>query len=350
MGNMKKLLNRSLKNFLIFAGIVLALSIPIYYFAISLLWQYEIREHKILLTPEAGREDSYLIIGAVTLLTVFFFAIILVGFVLINRKVSNRLWQPFYRSLGQIKNFDLNTQDTVFFENTDIEEFAELNHGLDRLIAGNIAAYNQQKEFADNASHELQTPLAIVQSKLEMLLQSKSLTDSQYNTIEDALNALTRVNRINKNLLLLTKIENSQFMEKEALDLSELLHNSMALFRNFSDNKRIVLKTDILPGIVVEGNKTLVEILLHNLLTNAIRHSDEGASTCITLCTDKLVIANSGSTPLEKDQLFKRFATASSETPGTGLGLAIVRHICDRYYWEINYCFENGQHIFSLEF
>src|SRR6478735_6126134 len=320
MGNMKKLLNRSLKNFLIYAGIVLALSIPIYYGAISMLWHYEIKEHKIILTPEAGREDTYLILGAVTLLTVFFFALILIGFVLINRRVSNRLWQPFYRSLGQIKNFDLNSQDTMSFESTDIAEFSELNQSLDKLIAGNIAAYNQQKEFADNASHELQTPLAIVQSKLEMLLQSRSLTDSQYDTIEDAVKALTRVNRINNNLLLLTRIENSQFMEKEAIDLSELLHNSIALFSNFSENKQIVLQTNILPGLVVEGNKTPVEILLHNLLTNAIRHSSEGASACITLLADKLVIANTGSMPLEKDQLFKRFAAASSQTPGTGLG------------------------------
>src|SRR5690349_15813406 len=153
MGHMSKLLNRSLKKFMIYAAVVLACSIPVYYVAISRLWQYELDEHNIMLTPEAGREDSFLIIGAVTLLTVLFFILLLGGFILLNRSISKQLWQPFYSSLTRIRNFDLNKQRAIAFEPTSIAEFAELNQSLDRLIAGNIAAYTQQKEFADNASH-----------------------------------------------------------------------------------------------------------------------------------------------------------------------------------------------------
>lgn len=335
---------------MIYAGLVLACSIPVYYVAISMLWQYELDEHNIILTPEAGREDSFLIIGAVTLLTVFFFILLLGGFVLLNRSISKRLWQPFYHSLDKIRNFDLNQQRDIVFGQTAIAEFAELNQSLDKLIAGNIAAYTQQKEFADNASHELQTPLAIIQSKLEVLLQSKSLTDEQYNIIEDALKALSRVGRINKNLLLLTKIENSQFMEKEVINLSDLLKNSIAISVNFSEDKQIKLQTDILPDVVVEGNKILVEILFNNLITNSIRHSSFHSSISIHLSADRLVIANPGATPLQSDQLFKRFATASLQTPGTGLGLSLVKQICDRYGWKINYAFDKSLHVFSLHF
>ncbi len=335
---------------MLYAGVVLACSIPIYYLAISMLWQYELDEHNIILTPEAGREDSYLIIGAVTLLTVFFFILLLGGFVLLNRSISKQLWQPFYRSLDKIRNFDLNKQKAIAFEQTNIAEFAELNQSLDKLIAGNIAAYTQQKEFADNASHELQTPLAIIQSKLELLLQSKSLTDEQYNIIEEALKALSRVGRINKNLLLLTKIENSQFMEKEVIDLSGLLTNSIAVFVNFSEGKQMELQTDILPGVIVEGNKILVEILLNNLITNAVRHSCPNSVISIRLSANNLVIANHGAVALESDQLFKRFATASLQTPGTGLGLSLVKQICDRYDWKIDYAFDKSLHIFSLRF
>ena len=347
---MSKLLNRSLKKFMIYAGLVLACSIPIYYLAISMLWQYELDEHNIVLTPEAGREDSFLIIGAVTLLTVFFFILLLGGFVLLNRSISRRLWQPFYHTLDRIRHFDLNQQRAIVFEQTAIAEFAELNQSLDKLIAGNIAAYTQQKEFADNASHELQTPLAIIQSKLELLLQSKSLTDEQYNIIEDALKALSRVGRINKNLLLLTKIENSQFMEKEVINLSALLTNSVTVFVNFSEDKQIKLQTDILPGVVVEGNKILVEILLNNLITNSVRHSSSNSMIPIHLSAHRLVIANPGAAPLQSDQLFKRFATASLQTPGTGLGLSLIKQICDRYGWKINYAFDKNVHVFSLQF
>ncbi len=149
--------------------------------------------------------------------------LLLGGFVWLNRKISHRLWQPFYKSLEKIKSFDLNTNTKVEFGQTDIIEFAELNDKPDKLITGSVATYHQQKEFADNASHELQTPLAIVQSKLEMLEQSSSLTGDQYKIIEETLQALTRVNRINKNLLLLNNgIENSQFMERE-LDKLDLI-------------------------------------------------------------------------------------------------------------------------------
>ena len=335
---------------MIYAGVVLACSIPVYYAAISMLWKYELDEHNIILTAEAGREDSFLIIGAVTLLTVLFFVLLLGGFMVLNRRISNRLWQPFYHSLDQIKNFDLNKQATVVFKQTDIAEFAQLNQSLDKLIAGTVAAYNQQKEFADNASHELQTPLAIVQSKLEILLQNKSLTDSQYNSIEEALKALSRVNRINKNLLLLTRIENSQFMNKEVIDLSELLNTTVSLFNNFAEAKDIVLQTNIRAGIVTEGNKTLVEILLNNLITNAIRHSSSNALVSVGLSPQSLVVRNAGEVPLEPGQLFRRFATASSQTPGTGLGLALVKQIADRYNWKISYSFDKDSHIFSVIF
>src|ERR1044072_6186129 len=116
MGYMSKLLNRSLKTFIIYAALVLAGSIPVYYVAINILWKYEQLEHQIILTPEAGREDRLLIVGAVTLLTVLFFALLLTGFILLNRRISQRLWQRFYDSLAKIKNFRLEQKKPVVFE------------------------------------------------------------------------------------------------------------------------------------------------------------------------------------------------------------------------------------------
>lgn len=347
---MSKLLNLSLKKLILYAGLVLIISMPVYYKAISMLWQYELKEHNIILTPEASREDSFLIVGAVTLVTILFFTLLLVGFILINRSIARKLWQPFYQSLNQITSFDLSSRKTIVFEKTNIDEFNELNNGLNQLIAANIAAYNQQKEFADNASHELQTPLAIVQSKLDLLLQSRSLTREQYHIIEEALAAVSRVNRINKNLLLLTRIENSQFMEKEAINFSCLLDNNIQLFNNFLDDKQIQLSTHVQPNVLVEGNKILIEILLNNLLTNAIRHSDAHSKITVTLTKQEMTIANTGTHSLHPDQLFKRFSTATPQSPGTGLGLALVKQISNRYHWHVGYEFKNGLHLFSIRF
>jgi len=333
-----------------YAGLVLVCSIPAYYFVISLIWEFEMNEHNIILTEEAARHDRYVIILAVTTLTTLFFVFLLGGFILLNRSISRRLWQPFYESLDKIRNFDLTSGQQVIFDQTNISEFAELNISLEKLISGNISVYNQQKEFADNASHELQTPLAIIQSKLELLQQNVSLTDEQYNNIEDALHALSRVSRINKNLLMLAKIENSQYLEKERIDFSAFLQDAVILFKNYSDNKKIELQLNIIHEKIVEGNKILIEILINNLITNAIRHSGKHKKIIIKLTNDQLVIKNEGISSLHPGQLFRRFATASSGDSGTGLGLALAKQISARYNWKPGYHFEKGFHVFSIEF
>jgi signal transduction histidine kinase len=348
MGGMNKLLNKSLKRFTVYAGIVLACSIPVYYLAISELWQYELDEHNIILTPEAGREDTFLIIGAITLLTVFFFALILGGFVWLNRRISSMLWRPFYQTLEKIKAFDLTSNTTVQFEAGNVIEFEELNSSINKLLESNIAAFRQQKEFTENASHELQTPLAIVQSKLDLLLQDGALSSAQSQIIEETNNALSRVSRINKNLLLLAKIENQQFLDKQQVNMSESVQEVLDLLSDLLGERTIEAR--ISPLCMLEGNKILIEIMLTNLLMNSLRHTETGVEIGLSLSPAELVISNPGNYPLDAAKLFRRFSTASSQTPGSGLGLSIVKEICSRYNWDIGYAFSDGRHIFSIRF
>lgn len=345
---MNKLLNKSLKRFTVYAGIVLGCSIPVYYLAISELWQYELDEHNIILTDEAGREDTFLIIGAITLLTVFFFALILVGFVWLNRSISNRLWQPFYQTLEKVKAFDLSSNTTVDFESGNIIEFEELNSSINKLLESNIAIFRQQKEFTENASHELQTPLAIVQTKLDLLLQDGDLSSAQSQIIEQTNNALSRVSRINKNLLLLAKIENNQFMEKQQIPVAEPLLDILDLLSDLLEDRTI--QSSINPECIVEGNRILVEIMLTNLLMNSLRHTEKGVTIVISLTRSQLMISNPGTYPLNGIRLFKRFTTASDQTLGSGLGLSIVKEICRRYGWNVRYNFTDKHHEFSVDF
>lgn len=347
---MSKLLNYSLKRIVICAAIVLACSIPIYYLAMSRLWQYELDEHNVIVSEEAVRHDKLLIIGAVTLMSALFFALLLGALILLNRRLSRRMWQPFYQTLKQIKQFDLDNPNNVHFEKTNIAEFDELNDSLKRLLQANITVYNQQKEFADNASHELQTPLAIVQSKLEMLSQSKTIDDDQYDLIEAAQAALIRAGRINKNLLLLTKIENNQFADKEAIDLYALVQDLSAQFAPFFEEKGCELQLNGHHPLMVQGNRILMEILVGNLLTNAIRHTQGPGNINVDLGADRLTVSNPGTAPLNTSQLFKRFASVSPHSPGTGLGLALVRQIVVRYQWKVEYAFKNGHHHFYVIF
>lgn len=345
---MNKLLNKSLKRFTVYAGIVLACSIPVYYFAIRELWQYELDEHNIMLTPEAGREDSFLIIGAVTLLTVFFFALILSGFVWLNRKVSHQLWRPFYKTLEKIKDFDLSSNTKVKFDSGSIIEFEELNDSINKLLESNIAAFRRQKEFTENASHELQTPLAIVQSKLDLLLQDEAITTAQSQIIEEINGALSRVSRINKNLLWLAKIENQQFQDKQQVDLSEPLKEILDLLSGLLGER--IIKVYIQKVCLLEANRILIEIMLTNLLMNTLRYTSNYATIKIFLSRGQLIISNTGTNALDVTKLFKRFGSANSQAPGSGLGLSIVKEICNRYGWATDYQFTEQQHIFTFQF
>ncbi|WP_336518244.1 HAMP domain-containing sensor histidine kinase [Pollutibacter soli] len=347
---MTRLLNHSMSKMLIYAGIVLAVSIPVYYFAISFLWHYELNEHRIILTDAANREDRLFIIVTVTSLTVLFFALMLTGFIILNKKVSERIWQPFYQSLEKIKKFKLTDNEPVLFDNSGISEFNELNQSLQKLIAGNITSFKQQKEFAENASHELQTPLAIVQSKLDLILQTHSLTPEQYDIVEDALTALSRVTRINKNLLILTKIENNQYTETEQVNLSDLLEDTLSDFAPFISERQLTAEKKIDPDIHIEASRTLLEILINNLISNAIRHSKPDCQIFIHLAGKHFSIANTGDNSLDTEQLFRRFASASKHTPGTGLGLSIVDQICKHSAWVVKYNYHHNLHIFSVDF
>jgi len=219
---------------------------------------------------------------------------------------------------------------------------------LSSLIESNLGVYKQQKEFTENASHELQTPIAIVQSKLDLLLQNQNLTQEQSSYIDEANQALARVSRINKNLLLLSKLENVQYARQESINLSELLSDTVLLFADYAEGKNIAINTILEPAVSTMGNKVLVEILLANLILNAIKHNLNHGTIQINLSSNRLVIANLGTTALLFDQLFRRFGRASTQTPSTGLGLAIVKEIATKHNWTISYEFQDNWHYFSV--
>jgi len=302
------------------------------------------------LIVETNVEESEETAAAIALVALFFSLLLVAGFLLLNKRLSERLWRPFRESLAKLKAFDLSGQTPISFPPSDTLEFEELNIAMGNLLEHSISVYKTQKEFTENASHEPQTPLAVIKNKLDNLLQKEPVTDRQYQIIEEINRTLTRAARINRNLLLLAKIENRQFDCGETVPFSLLARQCMGQSDEHAQHKNIAVRCRITPDIHIEGNKTLVEILINNLLINAIRHTEPNGRLELVLTEGKLSVSNSGTHPLNADMLFKRFAKSSSEEAGSGLGLAIVKEVCNRQNWRVEYRFSSGFHCFTVVF
>lgn len=278
------------------------------------------------------------------------FALLLVIF-FITLFISNKLWKPFYDTLQQIEHFNLESDNSLQFPDTKIKEFSQLNNRLSKLIHQNIQSYSTQKKFTQNASHELQTPLAILQSGLDLLLQDNSLRQDQVAILHSLYESASRLARINKNLLLLAKIENHRFAETTFFSANDIVNEVIPYFREQADNKKLVIETELKSAIWLKANRTLTEILVNNLLLNAIRHNMDNGKIIITIETNCFIVANTGAEEsLAEDSLFERFKKKRTDVRGSGLGLAIAKEICDLNNWVINYHFTAPFHIFTVFF
>ncbi|WP_447640349.1 MULTISPECIES: sensor histidine kinase [Chitinophagaceae] len=278
------------------------------------------------------------------------FALLLMIF-FITLFVSNRLWRPFYDTLYKIEQFNIALNNVPEFSVTKVREFSQLNNGLTKLIQHSLRSYTMQKNFTQNASHELQTPLAILQSKLDLLIQDSSFRKEQVVILHSLYESVSRLTRINKNLLLLAKIENKQFAEVSSFTLNSIIKEVIPYFAEQAENKKLVIEADLNSTINLNANKVLTEIMINNLFLNAIRHNIDNGKIILKLEANCFSIANTSAIKtLDSHTVFERFKKKSTDIRSSGLGLAIAKEICDRNGWEIRYGFENGLHLFTIQF
>lgn len=285
-----------------------------------------------------------IVIGAI-------FVILILLLYIINKKFSLIIWRPFYSTLNDLRRFSHDAPSFRLSSETDIDEFAELNKTLENLTLKVISDYQSLKRFTEDASHEIQTPLAVIQSKLETLMQYPDLNKDQAELIKSAYSSGQRISRLTQTLLLLTKIANDQFPEKRSVNLSELLEVTVKLFEDHINVKGLILNLEIEPERFLETNNFLAESLVTNLVGNAVKHCIPDGTINIRLAGKNLIISNSGvpfSVPSSK--LFERFFKVNKSSESPGLGLPIVKEICTLNGWEINYVYEAGLHKFSIVF
>tara|TARA_B100000678_G_scaffold262788_1_gene245177 strand:- start:374 stop:1660 length:1287 start_codon:yes stop_codon:yes gene_type:complete len=292
-------------------------------------------------------DETFIAIAVVTLI---FFTILILGFVILNRRITAKTWKPFYQTLQSLQSFELSKNQKLLLPSTDILEFQEMNKSLEQLLKNNMDTYEQQKSFTENASHELQTPIALLKSKLDILLQHKDISPEISEILAGIEPALSRLSRINKNLLVLAKVENRQYSENKPLGVQEYILSAQSLFEDYINDKELDVTLAIQANFKIMANPFLLETLIYNLFSNAIRHTPVSGQIHIELKGQTLSFSNSGKAALDITQLFKRFSSTSKDRVSSGLGLAIIKEVALKYNWSIEYYFRNDLHTFSVRF
>lgn len=289
------------------------------------------------------------LITSIIILQVLLLSFLLAGLLLVNRSLSRKVWDPFYKTLQKLRTYKVDDPAPLQLAPSSVNEFSELNTAVEQLAERSRQAYIAQKEFAENASHEMRTPLAIFQGKLDLLMQTNPLSEEQAGLITDLATASQRMARLNKGLILLTRIQNGQFPETSQVSVQQTVLNLLEQYQPQLQMKELTLQQDWVEDVTVNANPTLMEVLLGNLLANAIRHNVPRGNIIIRLAAGVLTVQNTGQgEALQQDRIFHRFSKQSTDADSMGLGLEIVRKICDLYGFEVTYRFEPPLHSFRI--
>lgn len=280
------------------------------------------------------------------------YVILVVSIILINNIVLRKLWKPFYNFLNQVTKFRLGSTRDLPNISTDVKEFNMLKNAVNSLLQHSLETYQHQKQFIENASHELQTPLAIATNKLELLLEKGNIESEQAEGIAQVLQIIERLIRLNKSLLLLTKIENKQFFDQQNISLNRIVQQTLEDLEEFATFKNVKVTIHEHADLNVEMDPALANIIVSNLIRNAIFHNLPQGNVSVDIKTDMLTISNTGKRePLETDKVFNRFYKSSDKKmDGTGLGLAIMKAVCNLYGFRVSYRYLADRHCFEIQF
>lgn len=288
------------------------------------------------------------LIRLIFFITIAVILLLLVVLLVTNRLVLNRLWRPFYAIMNELRLFNIADAKEIPKVVTTTDEFKELNNAVVDMAAKASHDYKDLKTFTENASHELLTPIAVISSKLDSLIQTENFSDRQSKLLNDLYSAVSRLNRLNQSLLLLVKIENRLLHEQQQINLEELIAEMIVQFDEIFEDKGIKV-TYTLEAKEIFASRYLAEVLLSNLISNAIRHNHKGGEIIIHLTAESLIIKNTGEAIPLNEEIFSRFHK-SSGSEGSGLGLTISRQICENFGYTLNYLFRDGYHIFEVKF
>ncbi len=308
------------------------------------------KNHQRLVIRTSTVEEDELIYDLTTALIVLYILLV-ISIVVVNGYLLNKAMRPFYSILDKLKKYQFGVPSLQNPQSYSIKEFEELNVEIDEMIERNELVFYQQKQFIENASHELQTPLAIVINKIDLQIQNENLDEKNMNLLSEVKNDLRRMVGLNKSLLMLSKIENSQFNKTSGVDFNDLITKLVENYEDFIAFKKVNVNIIGKGFFIADFNRDLADILLSNLLKNGIKYNNENGILNIIIEDNRIIFQNSGAgIALDASKIFNRFYKQGSDHGSTGLGLSIIKTIIKQYPgWSISYEFEDAMHYFILE-
>ena len=276
----------------------------------------------------------------------FFFLIVF----FVNRRSIKNALKVFYSTINKLEDFQVNKAQELILDTAEVDEVKKLNTVFEKMSEQIRKDFEAQQEYTENVAHELQTPLAIISSKADELMQSENLTKEQMEQLALLLETTNRLSKINQSLIFLTKIDNRFYNEGSTFSLNALIKEKLELFTTAIKDKKLNLALKLNSETHIYMDPYLAETLVVNLLKNAIVHNEQGGELCIKLEHNCLIITNSGTAlSFSKSDIFKRFIRSEYNKKSLGIGLSIVQRICELYRFKIEYQFQKN-HIFTLKF
>ncbi len=295
--------------------------------------------------------ESEDLIETITISFILIAISLIVLLLIFNFIFFKRTWKPFFKTLHSINNYEIEKHQNLAFERSGTKEFDQLSESISKMTSKISEDFQNLKAFTENASHELQTPLAIIKSRTEALLQTQGLNEEQTKQIIEINQTANRLRKLNQTLLLLAKIENNQFESNIEINFSEILKNKIKLYEDLIAMKCLEMTIKIEENIAVKIHPILADVIISNLLSNAIKHCPEAGKINIDLTTQSFKISNTGAA-LTSDgkNLFERFYKENPDSDSTGLGLALVKQIAAINHHKITYMYLNNLHEFLYGF
>jgi signal transduction histidine kinase len=309
----------------------------------------KVKEENYIVTITESREETEHLIFIISGITILLTAILLFVLIVTNTYVLRGLWRPFYHLLDEVKKFNVADNDKIKVIEGKVDEFKEMGDAVAKMSTRVSSDYQGLKTFTENASHEMMTPLAVITSKLDILIQDETLGADQLSQITDIYWASNKLARLNQSLLLLVKIDNNLVPDAELLNVEAIVSEKAQQFQELIQNRNISLHIKLNP-IEINSSKYLIDILINNLFSNAIRHNYPDGEIYIKTTGRKLFFQNtSAQAQLIDELMFERFQKGRA-SEGTGLGLAIMKNICNLYDFELKYDYTNNMHSFEIDF